>query len=216
MIIKIRGHKRIWRKIEQWILNSKNININYLISRERDYVKFRVFPWIGITRLKVRSTISEPKSKTKQKILDGLFEIYDSWKIELDKLDEPYYLKIWLYEERFSSSQIVCAIRDEIHFYDNTFSKPEITKEIDKSKFGNNKKLDNYNWELRLDEDIYDNSFIGEPSDYRSAEDYLASKNWFEKMLLKNHRKYTPENPTEDYFELYAFEKGKVWLGEKK
>ena len=215
MIIKIRGHKRIWRKIEQWLLNSKNININYLISRERDYVKFSVYPWIGISRLKVRSIIPEPKAKTKQKILDGLLEIYDSWKNELDKLDEPYYLKIWLYEERFARSQVVCAIRDEIHFYDKTFSKPDSAKEIDKRKFGNNKKLDNYKWELRLDEDIYDNFFIGEPNDYGSESEYLDSKKWFEKMLLKKHRKYSLENPTEDYYELYAFEKGKVWLGEK-
>lgn len=215
MKTKIRGHKRIWRKIDQWINDNKNLDKETLLCWERNYVKFRVFPWNGFSRSNRKSILQEPKSITRDKILNGLFEIYENWKVELDKLGEPYYLKIWLYEERFSNSQVVCALRNKINFYDHTFSKPDYHKEIKSINFGNNKKIENYNWELRLDEDLFDNTELGEESEYENKESFLESKKWFEKMLNKKHRKYKPENPTEDFFEIYAFEKGKIWIGEK-
>lgn len=46
--------------------------------------------------------------------------------------------------------------------------------------------------------------------------DYLESKKWFEKLLLKKHRVYIPSNATEEFNTIYAFEKGKIWNGEKK
>ncbi len=212
----VRGHRRIWRKIDTWIQDNQILDKESLLKWERSNVKFRIFPWNGFTRIKKKSILPEPKTITKNKILNGLFEIYDSWKVELDKLDEPYYLKIWLYQERFSNSQVVCALRNKINFYDYTFSKPDFNKDIEPVKFGNNKKIDDYHWELRLDEELFDNTFLGEESEYENKKAYLESKKGFENMLLKKHRKYKPENPTEHFFEIYAFEKGKLWVGEKK
>lgn len=216
MKIKIRGHNRIWKNIDQWVLSNKKISIEDLISSERCYVKFRISPWVGSTRRRTKSIVPEPKAKTKQKILNGLFEIYDTWKIELDKLGEPYYLKIWLFEDHFSNSQVVCAIRDKIDFYDGTFSKPTFSKKMNRNNFGSNQKLGDYNWELRLDEDFYSKSDIGEPSDFGSETDYLESKKWFEQLMKNPHTTYPIDNPTDDYDEYYGFVKGNVWLGEKK
>ncbi len=104
---KIRGHKRRWHDIDQWVEYHKNLSLDYLKEYQRDYAKIRAHPWSGISL--TNSQTPEPKGLTKTKILNGLIEIYNSWKIELDELDEKYYLKIWLFEPRFSSSQVVCA-----------------------------------------------------------------------------------------------------------
>src|SRR5690554_4737715 len=89
---KIRGHKRRWNDIEKWINNHKDLNLDYLKDYKRDYAKIRVHPWSGLAL--TNSTIPEPKRETRKRITSGLIEIYDSWKITLDKLGEPYYLKI--------------------------------------------------------------------------------------------------------------------------
>lgn len=34
--------------------------------------------------------------------------------------------------------------------------------------------------------------------------------------MKKPHNIYKLEKPIDDYYEFYGFEKGKVWLGEKK
>lgn len=214
---KIRGHKRRWKTIENWRLDNLNFDLpDFLLKkRDRNYEKIGVHPWSGLSL--TNSIVPEPNGKTKQKILNGLLDIYDDWKNQLDKLRQPYYLKIWLYEPRFSQSQIVCAIGENIDFYSNTFFKQEKTEYLNIDNYGVlNSRLENFVWEARLDEDFIDNVAIGEPENYASIQDFEESKKWFEKMLLKKHRKFVLENSTVVDFECYGFEKGIVWLGERK
>jgi hypothetical protein len=157
---KIRGHRRRWNDIDQWVTTHKNLDLDYLKEYQRDYAKIRVHPWSGISL--TNSQTPEPKGQTKTKILSGLIEIHDSWKRELDQLGENYYLKIWLFEPRFARSQVVCAIGDYLDFYENTFFKPDESKKFNPAKYGQLKdEIENFNWEYRLDEDHFDNS---EPS----------------------------------------------------
>ena len=122
---KIRGHKRIWKDIENWRLDNLDIDLaDYLLNcRNRCYSKIRVHPWSGLSLTK--SITPQPNRKTKLKMIEGLLDIYENWKEQLDKLGQPYYLKIWFFEPRFSKSQVVCAIGDNIDFYENTFFKPD-------------------------------------------------------------------------------------------
>jgi hypothetical protein len=125
---KIRGHKRIWKDIEKWKNANLKLDLEHLKQNERDYAKIGVYPFSAISL--TNSQIPEPKTKTKKRILNGLLDIYDSWKNQLDQLNEPYYLKIWLFEPRFSKSQVVCAIGNSIDFYKNTFIFPENTRKF--------------------------------------------------------------------------------------
>ena len=144
-IRKTRHGKKLWRKIESWKENNLELDIEGLNSYSRDYLKVGVYPSFNITNSKVK----EPKGKTKELIIDGLVEVYKSWKKELDKTGKPYYLKIWLYDPFLSSSQLVCAINEDCDFYNNTFEKSNLNNKINFNKYkkSNQQELSKFDWE---------------------------------------------------------------------
>ncbi|WP_283637399.1 hypothetical protein [Aquaticitalea lipolytica] len=186
------------------------LDLDNLKHNERDYTKIWVHPYSGISL--TNSKIPEPKTETRKRILNGLLDIYESWKNQLELLNEPYYLKIWLFEPRFSKSQVVCAIGNSIDFYQRIFNIPENVEEF-KNNFGGitKNRIDSFNWECRLDEDFLFSSDIENPEDYKSEKEYLEDKKWFNNRLKKKHNTKTLKDGTETY----AFEIGKVWIGEK-
>lgn len=211
---KIRGHKRRQRQIENWRLENLEFRFDLLKNYKKVHIDIVVHPWCDLSI--INSTFPQPNGKTKQLMINALFDIYDSWKKQLDSRGLKYYLKVWLYEERFTKSQVVCAIDDEIDFYNNTFSKSSIKKDINPERFGNNKRLGEFNWELMVDEDFYDKNTVGNPEDYKTIKDFYEIQRWFNRQLKKPHNKYIPDNPTDNIFEYYGFVKGKVWIGESK
>ena len=214
---KIRGHNRRQKQIDNWRLDNLSLDLtDYLLNqRDRYYAKIRVHPWSGLSL--TNSVTPEPTRKTKQKMLNGLLDIYEDWKKQLDKLEQPYYLKVWLFEPRFSQSQVVCAIGDNVDFYENTFYKPDTNKTIQLDNYGSSKtKLSKFNWDYRLDEDYYDNTEVGEPEIYASRQDYEETKTWFEKLLKKPHRTHKFKEPIGDITESYSFKRGDIWLGGQK
>ena len=211
---KIRGHKRRWKNIENWRLDNLDLNLADYLLNEQDYyyAKIRVHPWSGISV--TNSIIPVPKGITKYKIINGLLDVYDDWKKQLDQLGQPYYLKIWLFEPRFSLSQVVCAIGNSITCYENTFFNPEANEKLNFVHYGQLKnRLSNYSWDCRLDEDHYFNNEIGSPEDYATQQDYEECKVWFEKLLKKEYRIYKLQEQNEKRTELYSFKRGYVWLG---
>ncbi|WP_243347785.1 hypothetical protein [Parabacteroides sp. FAFU027] len=170
---KIRGHNRRQRQIELWRLENLNLNVESLESFYYVYSKMVVHPWCDLSIL--NSIIPAPKGKTRQLILEGLLDIYQSWKEQLDKSGKPYYLKIWLYEPRFSKSQVVCAVGERIAHYETLFDKPEKNK-IWKStlpariKDRFSKLNCGYSW----DEECYGNDYVGSSEAYASLSDYEA------------------------------------------
>ena len=118
---KIRGLKRKVEGIQKWIEEYLELDIEELSKHKYHYSKVYVQPWDNLTL--TNSEIPEPKGKAKQEIINGLAKIYDSWKKELDKLNQPYYLKIWLNEPRLSKSQVVCAL-GELHYWRNDLLWP--------------------------------------------------------------------------------------------
>ncbi len=211
---KIRGHKRKWKDIRSWVEYSKQLNIKYLKTFQRSYSKIIVSPWCDISLL--NSQTPEPKGKTRQEILKGLIEIYDSWQLALNGLNEPYYLKIWLYEPRFSKSQVVCSIGDCLDFYDITFFNPNLNKVLDPRTYGAlENEIRKFKWEYRLDEEHINNGELGEPDDYYTQEEFNKEKKWYQNRLKNPHRVIKYEVPFGNATEGYAFKKGVVWIGDK-
>jgi hypothetical protein len=214
-IKKIRGHRRKWEQIKKWRKSNLNLNLEHLENYGRRYCKIRVHPWSGISI--TNSIYSQPKRRTKQEILKGLIDIYESWKETLDTKGQPYYLKIWLYEPRLALSQVVCAVGENIDFYEKTFNKCEVNRKHDNKTLGAlESRIEGFNWECYLDEEHYDNTFVGKPEDYVSYDDYQESKVWFGRLMKRPHKTKYLKEPIGDVTELYRFKQGYVWIGEKK
>ena len=148
---KIRGHKRRQKHIQKWIDNESVFSLEMLKSRKYWYSKVSVYPWNSLSLIK--SQFSEPKAETRNQIIRGLEKIYNNWKLELDKLNEPYYLKIWLYEPRVSKSQVVCAVGERILHYENIFNKIEYSYK----RLGFYTKINSdFRWDLFSDEEFND------------------------------------------------------------
>lgn len=147
-------------------------------------------------------------------MLDGLLEIYDGWQEKLNELGEPYYLKIWLFEPHFTRSRVVCAIRDNLHFYDNTFFQPETSGTFRPETYGPMAdRLRTFNWTMAHEEVHLDNTEPGRPEDFASEADFLKYRKWVTKLLRRPHRTTKFASPIGDVTESYSIRTGTVWIG---
>ncbi len=210
-IKKIRGQKRRSKNIEDWIQANLIYNKSYFFKNHRDYCEVLVHPWCDISI--INSTIPEPRRKNRRKIIAGLLDIYESWKTELDSLAKDYYLKIWLFEPYISKSQVVCAIDEKLHFYDNTFHQSNPPKAFGFKSYGElEERIKQYQWKSFEHEMTLEDDHLGEPEDYRNLKDYIETKKWLGKKLKKPHRTFTLiENGIERTFN--AFPQGTIWIG---
>lgn len=116
---KIRGWKRRVRDIERWKAYNMQLDLSLLEKYDRDYVKLGGLSFYSLFRKYNLPTWY------KRLIIQALIEVYDSWKQDLEELDEPYYLKVWIFEEDILYSQVVASYREMLHFYDTTFVEIE-------------------------------------------------------------------------------------------
>jgi len=145
---KIRGWKRRVKQIDQWKLRYIELNMGQLKANQRDYVKLWIDPFYRLTR-------RNPPVWFFRLLLAAMVEVYHSWHQTLKQLDEPFYLKIWLYHPNFIQSQIVAAFRECLHFYDHTFDENNESKAFPIHIFRNTDALDQFKWELYKDSDYY-------------------------------------------------------------
>ncbi|MCE7991096.1 MAG: hypothetical protein HEP71_03915 [Roseivirga sp.] len=211
-IRKVRGHHRRWTDIDNWVERNKGLDLEYLKSQERDYAKIWVHPWSGISI--TNSEMAQPSGITKRRILQGLITIYNEWNIKLASLDEPYYLKIWLYDPNFSRSQVVCAIGNALDFYETTFYKPDEQKSLNPPHYGKlSDQMAAFDWEYHWDEFHFSPDDLGEPDDYASLKDYQYQKKWMTRLMQKPLRKTGYENTDGEFIESFAHREGTVWVG---
>ncbi|MEO9884077.1 MAG: hypothetical protein ABJR05_10455 [Balneola sp.] len=211
-IKKVRGYKHVLKNIKDWRSRIIDLDLDYFQSSQRDHAKIWVAPY---SHLSVgNSRYPQPSGEVRKQILEGLLDSYDSWKRTLDSLGEPYYLKIWLYDQRFSMSQIVCAKGDFLDFYNGTFYKPEEQKNIDPSSYGAlSDRIKQLDWEFAWDEEHFNNTSVGEIWEYETEQDFYKTRKWFKNRLKKPHRKLVNSDPDSDIKEYYSFRHGTVWIG---
>ena len=202
---KIRGHKRIWKRIENWKSYNKFLDLEHVKDYQREYCKIWIRPY---SNLCLGNSVTQfPKGKTRKKIIAGLFEIHANWKKQLDTLNESYYLKIWFYAPDVSKSQVVCAIGDFINFYDTTFHNPNENK-----AFPFDAK--NLHWEHRIHEDHINEDDISDVDDWISEDEFLTNKRWVEKRIKNPKTRITKNTDESGETTIYhSFKTSDVWLG---
>jgi hypothetical protein len=209
---KIRGQKRLRKKIESWRESSLYPNMEMIKKNHYDYVKVWVSPYNNL-RFKERD-YTGPTTKNRRLILSALMDIYYSWDLELKKMNIPYYLRIWLYEPRITSSQVVCGIDDRIEHYENAFpwAANKIGFTPDRYKDLAN-RIDEFNWIKAVDEEIIENDFW--PKDqYKTEGDYFFDQRMFKKLEKLEIRKKNLSDETKKLMRYYV-PKGHIWIGNK-
>ena len=208
---KVRGHRRRWRDVQYWLDNGTELDLEHLKEYTYDYVKVRVHPWSSLWRHRT------PKGKTKNLILTGLLDTYNKWEKALETLNQPYYLEIWLYDDRFEMSQVVCAIGDRIKFYEKTFHPCNSEKQPKFMDYGGlNNSLAQFDWTPKVHEYQMDLSDVGDPEDYDTIEEYQEELESFKKQIKKADRMEKLNEPRGKVSEVYFFKVSGLWTGGKK
>jgi len=207
---KIRGHSRIQQNIQSWVDEYADIDIKKVKEFKYQYRRVDLLPWLNqpITN----SYLKEPNKLTKQLILNGLEAIYDSWKLQLEKLNQPYYLKIWLNEPRISKSEVVCAIDRKIEEFENAFHKIEFEK--NKPNITNQINSD-FNWECAVDEDFIFESVISSSENYIYRKEFFSDRRLIKKAKNKGFRNEIVKDSNGGKDIVYFIPKGKIWIGGK-
>lgn len=170
---KIRGKNKILKNIEDW----KQINLffNKELLQQYNYMTSKWIVRLWSDLLSTKCPYPEPNDEFREKIIEGLTKIYKTWKIELDKLQTDYYLKIWIFFPNFRESQVVCAINEKIDWYENLFFENDKKIEFPKNEFSNqsNELLKEFNWKQFDYESVFGDDEVGEENDFFSKKDYL-------------------------------------------
>ena len=205
---KIRGEKRRIRKIKQWIDDHLDLDIAYLKRYQCEYVKFWVDPWNRLSL--TNSQYPQPQGIYKELFFNGLLQIYMSWKEQLDFLDQPYYLKIWLFENDLKRSQVVCVIGEKIEHYQNLFEKPLDEASLSIVEWQEvSDMMKKINWEKKIEITLYEKDWLGRPDDYKTQKNYEDTKKWFNNNVIEKYR----EVKRIDGDEYYIVETDNVWIG---
>lgn len=206
---KIRGEKRRIRKIKEWIDDHIVLDIAYLKQYQCEYVKFWVSPWDRLSL--TNSQYPQPQGIYKELFFGGLLQIYMSWKEQLDFLGQPYYLRIWLFENDLKRSQIVCAIGEKLENYHNVFEDTHLGDSILSVDEWQNVQdiINKFNWEKKKEITLYEMDWIGSLTDYVSNKEYEDSTRWFTSNVITKYREIKKINSS-DY---YVVETDNVWIG---
>ncbi|MFL6209817.1 MAG: hypothetical protein ACJ74W_13255 [Pyrinomonadaceae bacterium] len=185
---KVRGWKRQIRKLTKW----KQQNLNLELNRyDYDYVKIWLDPWY---RLEKRN----PPIWFRRLIVAALLGIYESWHKQLRARGDKFYLKVWLFDPHFMDSQVVAAVGERIHYYEELFVRSIESRKFPYQKYLHGSyNLHDYDWALHVDEDV---SF--ERVNELAAEDV---------ELLKSMAARIAKLPDGDT--MYAVKRGDLWLG---
>jgi hypothetical protein len=202
---KIRGWKRQVRKIEKWKRRVIDLDIEHLHQYQRDYAKLWIHPFYAIPR-------RNPPVWYNRLLLEAILDVYRSWHEKLSKLDEVFYLKLWIYDPHFINSQVVAAYKDCLHFYDQTFDVGNQEKQFPLHKYTYlREKLEMFDWHLHIDSDVYTESDLID-----NIQQGWTSENEVEAIKGKAYKVETVHLSEVDTDKTYSVKVGDVWVGSIK
>jgi len=126
---KLRGTRRIVRKLPTWGERYKYLDISNLRKYGKKYVKVWINPFYNLYQYSENKVGKRnPSYKLQKLILFQLIEIYLSWEKQLASTNEPYYLKLLIGDPEFIDSQLVAAVGSEIAHYTQLFAEHDTPK----------------------------------------------------------------------------------------
>ncbi|WP_241675075.1 hypothetical protein [Paenibacillus luteus] len=170
---------------------------------QRDYAKLWISPFYHLFK-------RTPPIWYNRIILEAMIDVYRSWHETMLKSNEPFYLKIWLYDPDFIQSQIVVAYRENLHFYENTFDAPkEVNKTFPYHPFTYlREKLLAFDWKLHLETEVHLESDLIDHIQHGWSTATQAER--IRKRAYRTET-ITQTDGTPDI--IYCVEVGNVWVG---
>ncbi|NPC91863.1 hypothetical protein HOO54_06350 [Bacillus sp. WMMC1349] len=194
---KIRGWKRHKRKIARWKHNVIELDMDYIRENQRDYAKLWIHPFYALVR-------TNPPTWYNRLLLIEMINVYLNWYKQMVKEDEDFYLKIWLYEPDFISSQIVVSYKNCLSYYDSVFDPNTTKKRFPFHKYKSIKdKLTLFEWKACIDADMYWAEYLKEDIDLG-----FMTENEVRGIINKSYKTENYHNDT-----LYKVNVGDVWVG---
>lgn len=154
------------------------------------------------------------KGLIRKRIVKLLVEIHDNWKVELEKLNQPYYLAIWLCEPKIIRSDVVCAIGERIEMYEsNWFDVSDNEMPIRAEFYG---KLEHqmlrFDWKRNNAYDTYDSIEFERPKEwYRKESHFYKEQRFYKKLIRRNTRAKETQ-----FGKTYYHKIGDIWVGREK
>ncbi|WP_442602905.1 hypothetical protein [Paenibacillus sp. KN14-4R] len=202
---KIRGWKRLKKRIEKWKQRVINLDIDHLIQYQRDYAKLWIHPFYAIPR-------RTPPTWYNRLLLDAVFDVYFHWHERMKSTNGQFYLKIWLFDPHFINTQIVVANKDALHFYDNTFDTAIQDEKFPFQKFTYLKeKIEKYTWKLHIDSDVYTESDL-----INDIKNGWRSEKEIQKVMNKAYKSESINLPNNEFDRTFSVKVGNVWIGSLK
>ncbi|ANY65557.1 hypothetical protein BBD42_03080 [Paenibacillus sp. BIHB 4019] len=206
---KIRGWKRRVRHIEKWKQRYMRLDVEYLAHHQRDYVKL----WIDLFYRLVRRN---PPVWFSRLLLSELMDIYEAWHQQLKQRNEAFYLKIWLFEPDFISSQVVAAVGEQLHTYDYTFERSTMIQASADERLAKLpllhkiKGVEHFGWQLHIDAEFYYESELDDDlaSGFRTEREVKRIKS---RAYNVEKQQWGGQPDT-----LYKLQAGDVWVGERR
>lgn len=140
-----------------------------------------------------------------------MIDVYLNWYEKMTRENEDFYLKIWLYEPDFISSQIVVSYKDCINAYNDTFDKNHITKKFPFHKYESlEDKLSLFDWEAHINAETYCNEEL--------KEDIVSGFRTKDEVNEIINKSYKTEKVKLSYGDdvLYKVNVGDIWMRELK
>lgn len=201
-----RYQNRFIKELDNTLKIDAAFNLNQLLTKKFNFFQFH-------DQYGYEGNNFSTKGLIRKKIIQLLFEIHDEWKIELDKLNKPYYLAIWLCEPRLLLSEVVCGIDERMDKYENHFfTNSNKSNPIKTDKYGKlNIRFEEFSWERKVAFEVYTNTDYGWPKEhYQNESDYYKNRKFFKRVLPKCNK--IKENK---YGKIYYREMGDYLVGRK-
>lgn len=201
---KIRNNKILLRHLESTLKDSR-FDLKQL--SDEHFLNFQFEDQYGFGNHPNRGLI-------RKRIVELLFEIHDRWKVELEKLNKPYYLAIWLCEPQIIRSEVVCAIDDRIELYtDHWFDQSTKDQSIRKEVYGKSQdQLERFNWERKNLYDMHENVDSPWPKEKDKNPKQFYKDQRFHNRMKKTASKIHDGEHGKIYYQLI----GNVWVGCEK
>ena len=201
---KIRNWPTILKKLQ--LLTNENLfgsaqEMEDIFKRSNyNYMKLYIDPFSRIEKTR------NPPQWFRKLIIQSFVEVYNNWHLHAENLKKPYYLKLWIADKDFSSSQIVMGYNDRIEHYENLFKLHEINKPFPHEQYSSEHcDTTQFNWQYakectlveKVDLDTFSTKYLNK---------------LFKENLIQPYYGFKDIYPDKEMFLIHV---DNLWIGER-